>query len=611
LARALVDPRVSLMGVVSGLSMALSGLANLGNVEEWKRAPLGNLLKSAADMATGITIILASIIGLAIAVLALAWAAAILTFGLLGGLAAVVTPFCTAVIATLTPWTLFAAKWALALNAISFIKNLIDAAVATSARDLQNQSDQMTEDAKHAGAMAATIAVIKVAQAGGRRLAATGFGRRVTGAVRSVGQWAKIYPPPAAGASAAAGGAVETAPVSETPPATGADGTVDTAPPAETTTGRPKATDTPSETSAAGERPVRGCFVAGTPVLTPDGPRAIESLQPGELVLAYDVDRGALVPQPIGATLTRTVPVVLDLAVAAETITCSPEHPFWTPEERRWRLAGSLEPGAALLAADGATVKVEAVRPRPAGDWQVHNITVSGLSTYFVSSMGIVVHNKSREGDPPELRAAKDAAGMDLRTLRGQVADLTERAQQLPEGQRQGVLKDIESISEQLEGLQDNVSGADSPETISGLDDWKADLARQLGELESSLPQRPAPAAESEAPAAETAEEPPPSDEPTNWEDVNPTDSKDWPPEWQQGPFKEAIPNTSGKEAATDIPGWAQGAQPRVGEDGEAFARRIMGYRFPGRPESTLPKGARSDWSKLKKSANRGYRDPE
>jgi hypothetical protein len=92
-ARGLVDPRVSLMGVVSGLSMALSGLANLGNVEEWKRAPVGNLLKSAADVATGITIILASIIGLAIAVLALAWAAAILTFGLLGGLAAVVTPF--------------------------------------------------------------------------------------------------------------------------------------------------------------------------------------------------------------------------------------------------------------------------------------------------------------------------------------------------------------------------------------------------------------------------------------------------------------------------------------------------------------------------------------
>src|SRR5262249_37715388 len=53
LARGLIDPRVSLMGVVSGLSMALSGVANLANMAAWRADPLGNLLKSAADIATG------------------------------------------------------------------------------------------------------------------------------------------------------------------------------------------------------------------------------------------------------------------------------------------------------------------------------------------------------------------------------------------------------------------------------------------------------------------------------------------------------------------------------------------------------------------------------
>src|SRR5262249_15085299 len=42
----LVDPRMALMGIVSGLSMVLSGAANLFSAEQWKKDPLGNLLKS-------------------------------------------------------------------------------------------------------------------------------------------------------------------------------------------------------------------------------------------------------------------------------------------------------------------------------------------------------------------------------------------------------------------------------------------------------------------------------------------------------------------------------------------------------------------------------------
>ena len=135
LVQALIDPRISIMGIVSGISMVLSGVANIGNVQAWKTDPVGNALKIAADIATGVTIVLASVVGLATAVLAIAWAIAILSFGLAGGLAAVVTPICTSVISTVFPWTVIAAKWALGLQALLLMKNLVDAATASSASD--------------------------------------------------------------------------------------------------------------------------------------------------------------------------------------------------------------------------------------------------------------------------------------------------------------------------------------------------------------------------------------------------------------------------------------------------------------------------------------------
>jgi hypothetical protein len=145
------------MGIVSGLSMTLSGVGNLLSAEQWKKDPLGNLLKSAADIATGITIVLGAITGLALAIIVILIAASILTLGALGPLAAAVIPFCSTVVSVVGGWTITAASIALELQALVFIKNLMDAATASSAKDLQNQSDQMTEDAKNAGNMAMQI----------------------------------------------------------------------------------------------------------------------------------------------------------------------------------------------------------------------------------------------------------------------------------------------------------------------------------------------------------------------------------------------------------------------------------------------------------------------
>ncbi|HEY3705555.1 MAG TPA: DUF4157 domain-containing protein [Terracidiphilus sp.] len=212
----LVDPRMALMGVVSGLSMVLSGGANLISAEQWKKDPIGNLLKSAAEIATGITIVLGAITALAMAIIAILIAAAILTLGLLGPLAAAVIPFCTTVVATVGPWTMEAAAIALELNILVMIKDLIDAATAQTAEQLQGESDKVTEDAKQAGNMALQIGMAAVGEAGGEALASTEFGQGMAAGMRDIGEDFGIVKP-AGGATAPP---VEAAPVetSSAPP---------------------------------------------------------------------------------------------------------------------------------------------------------------------------------------------------------------------------------------------------------------------------------------------------------------------------------------------------------------------------------------------------------
>jgi hypothetical protein len=71
-------------------------------------------------------------------------------------------------------------------------------------------------------------------------------------------------------------------------------------------------------------------------------------------------------------------------------------------------------------------------------------------------------------------------------------------------------------------------------------------------------------------------------------------------------PFKETIPRLSGKEAAKNIPSWARGQRPYVGEKGRDFAKRLMDEQY-GRGNWTR----RSDeYRKIQKYGDRAFRDP-
>jgi hypothetical protein len=170
LARMLLDPRSMLTGAVGGLQMILSGGANLFSAAQWQRDPLGNLLKSAADIATGLAIILAAITGLAALVAAIMGALMIVTFGFAAPVALPVISVCTTIITTVGGWTIVVGKIALVLQALSLIKNLIDAATATTAEELQREAGEIQSDINGGAQAVMSIAGAKGSMSGIRNV---------------------------------------------------------------------------------------------------------------------------------------------------------------------------------------------------------------------------------------------------------------------------------------------------------------------------------------------------------------------------------------------------------------------------------------------------------
>jgi len=147
-----------------------------------------------------------------------------------------------------------------------------------------------------------------------------------------------------------------------------------------------------SQADTGGTAASDGCFVAGTLVRTPEGLHPIELLPIGAHVLAGEPDSTGTSPQAILRTFIHTVPVVLDLRVGSTIVTCSPAHPFWVAG-RGWVSAGELSVHDVLSTASGAQLAIDGIASRT-GSFTVHNISVEGLATYYVSPLEIFVHNK-------------------------------------------------------------------------------------------------------------------------------------------------------------------------------------------------------------------------
>ncbi len=147
-----------------------------------------------------------------------------------------------------------------------------------------------------------------------------------------------------------------------------------------------------------------GCFVAGTPVMTPAGPVPIERIVPGDRVLSRDEQTGVPSIQTVRRTFIRTGADLASVSVRNDdgeifAIEETPGHLFWT-SERGWVKARDLSERDLLLDASGRLVHVLDVALQDERR-DVYNLEVESTHTYFAGALPVWVHNMtSSDSDP-------------------------------------------------------------------------------------------------------------------------------------------------------------------------------------------------------------------
>jgi RHS repeat-associated protein len=146
-----------------------------------------------------------------------------------------------------------------------------------------------------------------------------------------------------------------------------------------------------------------GCFVAGTWVLTATAasgaplPIAIEAVQPGALVRAYDAATDAVVTAQVTAVHERPGIATLALGLESEqsgssVLMTTPEHPLWSWSAGGYVAAERIERGDWLFTHDADWAHVASASYTGRTE-TVYNLTVEGAESFFVGEAGVLAHN--------------------------------------------------------------------------------------------------------------------------------------------------------------------------------------------------------------------------
>ena len=140
------------------------------------------------------------------------------------------------------------------------------------------------------------------------------------------------------------------------------------------------------------------CFVAGTTVLTAIGAVAIEEIQAGDQVWAWDEETGAVGIKRVAETYVNETDELVHVFVNQEEIVATPRHPFYSPV-KGWTEAVHLRAGDILVLVNGEYAVVEAVQHEILEEpVAVYNFNVEDYHTYYVAS-GVLVHNTCGDTD--------------------------------------------------------------------------------------------------------------------------------------------------------------------------------------------------------------------
>jgi RHS repeat-associated protein len=134
------------------------------------------------------------------------------------------------------------------------------------------------------------------------------------------------------------------------------------------------------------------CFVAGTEIQTLNGTKNIEDIHVGDWVLSDDpYTVGEIEYKQVLNTFVKQTTNLVDIYIDGEKITTTEEHPFWVPDVG-WVAAKDLYAGSLLQTKTESWLDIDKVELH-GGLTTVYNFEVAGFHTYFVSDLGLLVHN--------------------------------------------------------------------------------------------------------------------------------------------------------------------------------------------------------------------------
>ena len=133
------------------------------------------------------------------------------------------------------------------------------------------------------------------------------------------------------------------------------------------------------------------CFAAGTPIRTMTGPRPIEQLRVGDMVLTQKTSTGALGYQPITVMHRNPPASTFRVRLAGDDLLVSQYHRFWVAR-RGWVMARDLKAGDPIRTLGG----VRTVESVEAGPTQlVYNLDVAEDADFFAGASAALVHDNT------------------------------------------------------------------------------------------------------------------------------------------------------------------------------------------------------------------------
>jgi RHS repeat-associated protein len=137
------------------------------------------------------------------------------------------------------------------------------------------------------------------------------------------------------------------------------------------------------------------CFVGGTKVQTDEGEKNIEDIEVGDMVLAKDENNpdGKTAYKEVTGLFRNQRDDIIKLHVGEQVIETTDNHPFWV-EGKGWVFADELQVGDKLQKADGSNLTIDKVEfVKQDEPVTVYNFAVADYHTYYVTDLGIWVHN--------------------------------------------------------------------------------------------------------------------------------------------------------------------------------------------------------------------------